>query len=147
MFKKIFIIMCSMLLIAPVGAEVVAPALQYLREDYPSAFLKEDDYSIKLNTQRRYRLRCESEITAVGIGDKENLKVKENTEEENDKMLYELANTRDILVKTRYETYTYMQIYTEKSAEPITVMLSINPKNEVPNLITFGGCTMFEDTN
>ncbi len=37
-----------------------------------------------------------------------------------------------------------MQIYTN-SPNPITVLLSINSKNEVPPLIHFGDCTMFED--
>ncbi len=146
MFKKIVFILL-ICLILPVQGEVVAPALQYLREDYPSAFLKTDDYSIKLNTTRRYKLRCESEITAVAIGDNENLKITENPEDNEEKMLYELAAIKDVIVKTRYETYTYMQIYTEDRAEPVTVMLSINSKNKVPNLITFGPCTMFEEIN
>lgn len=146
MLKKIIFILL-ICLILPANSEVVAPALQYLREDYPAAFLKQDDYSIKLNTTRRYKLRCESEITAVGIGDNENLKVTENPEEDDEKMLYELAAVKDVIVRTRYETYTYMQIYTEERAEPITVMLSINAKNKVPNLINFGGCTMFEEIN
>ena len=59
-------------------------------------------------------------------------------------MLYELANPNDVIIKTKYETYTYMQIYTN-SPNPITVLLSINSKNEVPPLIHFGDCTMFED--
>lgn len=146
---KIFknIILCSIavfLLIPPVFAEVVAPALQYLREDYPSAFLSKEDYHLKLNTTRRYKLRCSDAITAIAIGDPENLKAFENNEPDEEKMLYELANPNDVIIKTKYETYTYMQIYTN-SPNPITVLLSINSKNEVPPLIHFGDCTMFED--
>ncbi len=124
--------------------EVVAPALQYLREDYPAAFLSKDDYSIKLNSQRKYKLRCSKTISAVAIGDIENVKAEENNEADEEKMLYELAAPKDIIVKTRQETYTYMQIFTD-SNRPTTVMMSINAKNEVPSLITFGDCTMFED--
>ena len=123
---------------------VVAPALQYLREDYPAAFLSKDDYSIKLNTSRRYKLRCEDEISAIAIGDIEDVKAEENEETNEEKMLYELAAPKDIIVKTRQETYTYMQIFTDDK-KPTTVMMSINAKNEVPSLIKFGQCTMFED--
>lgn len=132
---------------AEVKAEVVAPALQYLREDYPSAFLKSDDYSIKLNTTRRYKLRCESDISAIAIGDTENLKAKENPEIAEEKMLYEIIAPKDVIIKTKHETYTYMQIYTTENEAPITVLLSINKKNEVPNLIQFGPCTIFEEIN
>lgn len=128
------------------SSEVIAPALQYLREDYPAAFLSKNDYSIKLNTLKRYKLRCEEEINAVAIGDIENIKAEENKEAKEEKMLYELAAPKDIIVKTRQETYTYMQIYTSDE-KPTTVMISINNKNEVPNLIKFGQCTMFEDIN
>lgn len=124
---------------------VVAPALQYLREDYPSAFLSKEDYSIKLNTTTRYKLRCSDEITAVAVGDSANIIVKENDEPDEEKMLYELAAPKDVIVKTRYETYSYMQIYTENSDIPTTVLLSINSKNDVPSLITFGNCSMYED--
>ena len=148
---KVFLIILAICLISPltatVKAEVVAPALQYLREDYPSAFLKSDDYSIKLNTTRRYKLRCESDITAIAIGDRENLKAKENPELAEEKMLYELIAPRDVIIKTKHQAYTYMQIYTVDSETPITVLLSINKKNVVPNLITFGNCTMFEEIN
>ncbi len=125
-------------------SKVIAPALQYLREDYPAAFLSKDDYSIKLNTLRRYKLRCEDEISAIAIGDIENVKANENEEANEDKMLYELAAPKDIIVKTRQETYTYMQIFTDDK-KPVTVLMSINAKNEVPSLIKFGQCTMFED--
>lgn len=145
--KTLIMLFCLICFILPCGAEVVAPALQYLREDYPAAFINKDDYSIKLNTTTRYKLRCESEITAVGIGDTENLFARENDEEAEEKMLYELSAVKDIIIKTKYETYTYMQIYTANSDEPVTVMLSINSKNDVPNLIQFGGCTMFEEIN
>ena len=124
---------------------VVAPALQYLREDYPSAFLSKDDYSIKLNTTTRYKLRCSDEITAVAVGDSVNLIVKENDEPDEEKMLYELAAPKDIIVKTKYETYSYMQIYTESSDLPVTVLLSVNSKNDVPSLIKLGSCSMYED--
>lgn len=124
--------------------ELVAPALQYLREDYPAAFLSKDDYSIKLNSQRRYKLRCSKTISAVAIGDIENVKAEENNEADEEKMLYELSVPKDIIIKTRQETYTYMQIFTD-SNRPATVMMSVNAKNEVPSLITFGECTMFED--
>ena len=72
------------------------------------------------------------------------MKAEENTEANEEKMLYELSAPKDIIVKTRQETYTYMQIFTD-SNRPTTVMMSINAKNEVPDLITFGDCTMFED--
>lgn len=144
MFKKIFLILILCIISIPSFAEVVAPALQYLREDYPSAFLSKDDFHLKLNTTRRYKLRCSDKITAIAIGDTENLKAYENNEPDEEKMLYELANPNDIIIRTKYETYTYMQIYTN-TKNPITVMLSINSKNEVPPLIRFGNCTMFED--
>lgn len=146
MFNKKFLILliCSFFAFAPCGAEVIAPALQYLREDYPSAFLSQEDYHIKLNTTRRYKLRCQGQITAVAIGDTENLKAFENDEPDEEKMLYEIMNANDIIIKTRRETYTYMQIYTD-TINPVTVLVSINAKNEVPPLIRFGGCTMFED--
>ena len=89
-------------------------------------------------------MRCSDKITAIAIGDTENLKAYENNEPDEEKMLYELANPNDIIIRTKYETYTYMQIYTN-TKNPITVMLSINSKNEVPPLIRFGNCTMFED--
>lgn len=139
--------MCFPLSLAAANAEVIAPALQYSREDYPSAFLTKDDYSIKLNTRRRYKLRCEDTITAVGIGDTENLFAYENNEEAEEKMLYEISVPKDIIIKTKFETYTYMQIYVEGQDLPVTVMLSINAKNKVPDLIRFGKCTMFEDVN
>ena len=126
--KILILLISSFFAFAPCGAEVIAPALQYLREDYPSAFLSQEDYHIKLNTTRRYKLRCQGQITAVAIGDIENLK----------------AFANDIIIKTRRETYTYMQIYTD-TVIPVTVLVSINAKNEVPPLIRFGGCTMFED--
>lgn len=126
--------------------KIIAPALQYMREDYPSAFLLKDDYSIKLNTARKYKLRCSKNISAVAIGDIENVKASENDETDEEKMLYELAAPKDIIIKTRQETYTYMQIYTDEE-KPVTVMMSINCKNEVPSLIRFGDCTMFEDIN
>lgn len=126
--------------------KIIAPALQYLREDYPSAFLLKDDYSIKLNTTRKYKLRCSKDISAVAIGDIENVKASENDEADEEKMLYELAAPKDIIIRTRQETYTYMQIYTDEE-KPVTVMMSVNCKNEVPSLIRFGECTMFEDIN
>ncbi len=146
MFRKIFLIILICLFIAamPSNADVIAPALQYLREDYPAAFLSNEDYHLKLNTTRRYKLRCSSEIKAVAIGDTENLKAFENDEPDEEKMLYELVNTKDVIIKTKHETYTYMQIYTD-TMNPITVLLSINSKNEVPPLIRFAGCTMYED--
>ncbi len=130
----------------PATKEVIAPALQYLREDYPAAFLSKDDYSIKLNTQRKYKLRCSKTISAVAIGDVENIKAEENDEADEERMLYELAAPKDIIIKTRQKTYTYMQIFTD-SNKPVTVMMSVNAKNNVPGLITFGECTMFEDIN
>jgi len=130
----------------PASKEVIAPALQYLREDYPAAFLSKDDYSIKLNTQRKYKLRCSETISAVALGDVENIKAEENDEADEEKMLYELAAPKDIIIRTRQETYTYMQIYMD-SNKPVTVMMSVNAKNKVPGLITFGECTMFEDIN
>ena len=144
MFKNFLILLICFFTTVPVFAEVSAPALQYLKEDYPSAFLSKEDYHIKLNTARRYKLRCSDAITAIAIGDPENLKAFENNEPDEEKMLYELANPNDVIIKTKYETYTYMQIYTN-SPNPITVLLSINSKNEVPPLIHFGDCTMFED--
>lgn len=150
MSKKVFLILLISLFcftyyfIMPSYADVVAPALQYLREDYPSAFLSKEDFHLKLNTTRRYKLRCPGEIKAVAIGDTENLKAFENDEPEEEKMLYELSGLQDVIIKTKYETYTYMQIYTN-TINPITVLLSINSKNEVPPLIKFGDCTMFED--
>ncbi len=144
MFKNFLILLICFFTTVPVFAEVSAPALQYLKEDYPSAFLSKEDYHIKLNTTRRYKLRCTDKIEAVAIGDTENLKAFENDEPDEEKMLYELANSNDVIIRTKYETYTYMQIYTN-SINPITVMLSINSKNEVPPLIRFGSCTMFED--
>lgn len=142
--KNFLILFICFLITVPVFAEVSAPALQYLKEDYPSAFLTKKDYHIKLNTTRRYKLRCSGEIKAVAIGDTENLKAFENNEPDEEKMLYELINLNDIIIKTKQETYTYMQIYTD-SLNPITVLLSINSKNKVPPLIRFGNCTMFED--
>lgn len=142
MFKKALIIFLFCAAV-PSYAEVTAPALQYLREDYPSAFLSKEDYHVKLNTQRRYKLRCTDQITAVAIGDTENLKAFENDEPDEEKMLYEVTNS-DVIIRTKRETYTYMQIYTG-SINPVTVLLSINSKNEVPPLIRFGNCTMFED--
>ena len=147
MFKKNITILLICLIFGgiPVYADVIAPALQYLREDYPSAFLSNEDYHLKLNTTRRYKLRCTDEITAIATGDTENLKAFENDEPDEEKMLYDL-NTKDVNIKTKYETYTYMQIYTN-TINPITVLLSINSKNEVPPLMKFGDCTMFEDIN
>ncbi len=150
MLKKTFIIFVisvfslPVYFAAPSYADVVAPALQYLREDYHSAFLSKEDFHLKLNTTRRYKLRCAGEITAVAIGDTENLKAFENDEPDEEKMLYELSGLQDVIIKTKYETYTYMQIYTD-AVNPVTVLLSINSKNEVPPLIKFGDCTMFED--
>jgi len=151
MSEKIFFIFTLFVLpfclMQDVRSEVIAPALQYMREDYPAAFLSSDDYSIKLNTKRRYKLRCSGGITGVAVGDGENLKVfQEDNEEDDDKMLFEIAQGSDIVVKTKYETYTYMQIFTSGD-KPVTVILSINPKNEVENLIKFGPCTMYEDIN
>lgn len=143
MLKKIFL-SALIFLNLPAGAEIIAPALQYLREDYPSAFLTKEDYNVKLNTTTKYKLRCSGDIYAIAIGDKENLKAEENTEEESEKMLYEMTLPKDVIIKTKYETYTYMQIYTDNKDLPITVILSINSKNKVPNLINFGDCTMYE---
>lgn len=146
-FLILFVCLIAPLLLAAANAEVIAPALQYSRKDYPAAFLTKDDYSIQLNTKRRYRLRCEDTITAVGIGDTDNLSAFENDEENEEKMLYEHSVPKDVIIKTKYETYTYMQIYSGESETPVTVMLSINARHKVPNLIRFGKCTMFEDTN
>jgi len=144
-FKNLILCLTALYFItAPSSAEVVAPALQYMREDYPAAFLSKEDYHLKLNTTRRYKLRCSEEITAFVTGDPENLKAFENDEPDDEKMFYELVHPKDVIIKTKHETYTYMQIFTNTS-NIITVLLSINSKNEVPPLINFGSCTMFED--
>ena len=78
-------------------SKVVAPALQYLREDYPAAFLSKDDYSIKLNTLRRYKLRCEDEISAIAIGDIENVKAKETKRQMKTKCCMNLPRQKILL--------------------------------------------------
>lgn len=146
MFKKVFCLaFCFVVSSAiQVKSEVVAPAIQYLRSDYPAAFLTNLDYTAKIQEHAKYRLKCSSSITGVAIGDKENVRVIPRTEEDEEEMLlWEQAGPNDVTIKTRKETYTYIQIFKEEGS-PIAAFLHINRKNEVPNVVQIGDCTLVE---
>lgn len=143
MKKFASLILFLMFLNTAATAEVVAPALQYLRADYPAAFVQKSDFSVKLKPHSRYKLRCSSDITSVNFGDKENLRFYTTEDEDSERPLWELMSPRDVTIKTRYETYSYIEIF-KAEGMPATIMVSVNKRNTVPENISIGECTITE---
>ena len=136
--KKLFFVL---LISAALGAkafssEVLAPAVQFDTENYKNYFSKTTDYKVNVKSRSDYIITCDSDIIGVIWGDTENIKMYDI---END--FGEIADMKSVIMKTKYETYTYVRLY-KYSKEIVNLILSVNPVYPADGEISLGLCKL-----
>ncbi len=136
--KKIFLL--ALIFFIPVCAsyprEVLAPAAQFDLEKYKNYFLKTTDFKINLKSLSDYKITCTSDIIGIVWGDKENIKI---YDEKN--ALGEIKDMRSTVIKTKYETYSYIRLY-KSSREIVNLIVGVSPMFEENQNIVLGLCKL-----
>ena len=121
---------------ASLAKEVLAPAVQFDIENYKNYFQKTTDYKVNIKSRSDYIITCDSDIIGVIWGDTENIKMYDI---KND--FGEIADMKSVIMKTKYETYTYVRLY-KYSKEIVNLILSVNPVYPADGEISLGLCKL-----
>lgn len=113
---------------------VMAPAVQFNSEDYKDYFKKTTDFKVNLKTFSDYKITCDKEIIGINWGDIENIKIYDEKNENN-----EVLDMKSTVLKTRYETYTYVRLY-KATGEIVNIVLGTNSNFEENQKINLGLC-------
>lgn len=114
--------------------ECLAPALQLNLPEYKEYFIKPSDFIVKLKTFSDYKISCESDILGINYGDTDNLRFIDN---KND--IGEIEDMKSVILKTRYETYTYIRLF-KSTKEIVNLMLLVNPLYPDNQNLSLGLC-------
>ncbi len=112
---------------------ILVPAIQLNLNDYKNYFKKSIDYKVNLRSLSDYKITCNADIVGVKWGDIDNIGMFDIKNE------YDVLNMKSLIMKLKYETYTYVRLY-QSSGEITNIILSVSPMFRGDMNINLGLC-------
>lgn len=121
----------------PLPKNVMAPALQFNKNDYQRYFKNQTIYAIEMKTKSQYKITCNDDIIGVNWDDIDNIHMYDIKDKNGD-----IIDMKTVFIKTKNESYSYIMLYKE-SGEIMNIKAVVNPVVNAEKEANLGLCRLY----